>query len=155
MNTARRVSVVVPSVVLAALAATSWLALHARAAQPAPVAADALEEAMHQIDGSLKALAKGITAETRDAAYAELAKRETALIAAKSQVPPSAEKVEEKKRAAFVADYRKALLETLKMACDAEVALADGKYKDAEKLIHNKIAAQKSAGHSKFKPDGQ
>jgi len=41
--------------------------------------------------------------------------------------------------------------ETLKVACDAEAAIADGKYKDAEKLIENKIAAQKSAGHATFK----
>lgn len=157
MNLARP-SVVVPTLVLAAVAATSWLSLHAGASAPAIVPAPVdgkIEDAMHQIDAAVKALSKGITAETRDAAFAELEKLETALIAAKSQVPESAAKVDEKKRAAFVADYRKTLLETLKMACDAEAALADGKYKDAEKLINNKLGAQKSAGHSKYKESGQ
>jgi hypothetical protein len=82
-------------------------------------------------------------------------KFETAVIAAKSLTPGSAAKVDEKKRAAFVADFRKTLIEALKFACDAEAAIADGKYKDAEKLINNKLSGVKSAGHSKFKEDGK
>lgn len=155
MKHVRSSSVLISSIALAAVAATTAFALRADAA---PVGVDpaeaAIKQAMSQMNDALKVLAKGVTAETKAAALDELTKFETAVIAAKAQVPASAEKVDEKKRAAFVADYRKTLLETLKIACDAEAAIADGKYKDAEKLINNKLSAQKSAGHGKFKPEG-
>jgi hypothetical protein len=159
MNCVRSTAVVFSSLALAAVAATSWISLRATAS---PVAAStavdpteaAIKQAMGQMNDALKVLAKGVNADNKAAALDELTKFETALIAAKALVPESAEKIDEKKRAAFVADFRKTLLETLKIACDAEAAIADGKYKDAEKLINNKLSAQKSAGHGKFKPEG-
>ena len=125
------------------------------AAAPAAPPNGTIEQAMKQISGSMKTLEKGVTAENQVAALEELAKLETAIVAAKGQSPDSAEKVDEKKRAAFVADFRKTLIATLRLALDAETAIADGKFKDADGLIKNKLAAQKSAGHSKFKPDGK
>jgi len=125
------------------------------AAAPATPPNDTLEQAMKQMSESLKTLEKGVTAENHVAALDELSKFEAALITAKAQVPDSAAKVEEKKRGAYEADFRKTLVATLKLALDAETAIADGKYKDADGLIRNKLAAQKSAGHSKFKPQGK
>ena len=125
------------------------------AAAPARPPNGALEQAMKQMSDALKTLEKGVTAENQAASLDELSKFETALIAAKGQVPDAAAKVDDKKRAAFVADYRKTLVATLRFALDAESAIADGKYKDADGLIRNKLAAQKSAGHSKFKPEGK
>src|SRR5689334_6840384 len=125
------------------------------AAAPARPPNGALEQAMKQMSDALKTLEKGVTAENQAASLDELSKFETALVSAKGQVPDSAAKVDEKKRAAFVADYRKTLVATLRLALDAESAIADGKYKDADALIRNKLAAQKSAGHSKFKPEGK
>lgn len=138
------------------LAGAGWLTLHASAApRVASVALEpadaAIKQAMDQIDAAVKALSKPITADTKAAALEELSKLQTAVIAAKSQTPGSAAKVDEKKRAAFVADYRKTLIDVLKTACDAEIAIADGKFKDADKLINNKLSAFKSSGHSKYK----
>jgi hypothetical protein len=149
--------------VLAAIAVVLWSTAHRAVAAPAQLAPLALGDvrprrpmgtipkSMHEMDDALKALAKPITAETRAAALESLAKFESAVIAAKAETPPSAAKVEETKRAAFVADYRKTLLEALKFACDAETAALDGKYKDADTLIRNKLGGLKSTGHSKFK----
>lgn len=123
------------------------------AAAPAPAEAT-IEKAMREINDALKALGKGITADTRAAALDEFSKLETALIAAKGATPDAAGKVDEKKRAAFVNDYRKTLLDTLTLTCEAEKLVVDGKYKDADTMIRNKIGAMKSAGHSKFKPEG-
>ncbi len=122
---------------------------------PAPPPNGSIESAMKQMSDALKTLEKGVTAANKAAALDELGKFESALIAAKGQVPDSAEKVEEKKRAAYVADFRKTLVATLRLALDAESAIADDKFKDADGLIRNKLAAQKSAGHSKFKPEGK
>ena len=146
-----------PFLLLAAVGAATLGLASARAvrAEPAPlVANDAIEEAMGTMNAALKALGKGgITAETRDTALAELAKFETAVIAAKAATPDTAAGVEEKKWPEFVAGYRKTLIEALKHACDAEVAILDGKYKDAETIVRNKLGALKQSGHSKYKKD--
>jgi hypothetical protein len=139
-------------VVLLALSALSaigfgWIAAPPRAAN------QALEEAMRQINDSMKVLGKGVNAENRAESLLELAKFQAALLSAKAQTPDSAEKVEEKKRAAFVNDFRKTLVEGLQFSCSAEIAIVDGKYKEADTLIRNKLGALKAEGHSKFKPD--
>jgi hypothetical protein len=133
---------------LLALPALAWLA----PAAPAP-ANDALEQAMGQMNQSLKTLGKGITAETRDAALEELGKFELAVIAAKSAVPDSAAGVEEKKRPDYVGEFRSNLCEVLKLACDAEIAVTNGKYKEAEGILKGKLGSLKSAGHDQFKKD--
>jgi hypothetical protein len=150
MNRVRLVPVLVFTIALGAVSSVLVLRAHA-SASPADPAEAAIEQAMGQMNDALEVLSKGVTAENRDAALDELAKFETALIAAKSQVPASAQKVDEKKRPAFVAEFRKSLLDALKIACDAEAAVADGKFKEADKLIANKLGAMKSAGHGKFK----
>jgi len=123
------------------------------AASPTPAEAT-IEKSMHEIADALKVLGKGVTAETRASALDELGKIETALIVAKAATPESAAKIEEKKRAAFVNDYRKTMIETLALACETEKLVIDGKYKDADTMIRNKLSAMKSTGHSKFKPEG-
>lgn len=142
---------------IVAVAGLSWFTLHA-GASPAPALdpADAtIKQSMEQMNDAMKTLAKPITADTKDAALDALVKFETAVIAAKSLTPGSAAKVDEKKRAAFVGEFRKTLIEALEFACQAEAAITEGKFKDADKLINNKLAAMKSAGHSKFKDDGK
>jgi len=113
----------------------------------------AIEQAMQQMNEAIKVLGKGVNAENRAASLDELAKFQTALMAAKSQTPDSAEKIEEKQRPAFVNEFRKQLIEGMQFSLNAEIAIVDGKYKEADTLIRNKLGALKSAGHSKFKPD--
>lgn len=140
------------SLFLAACGGLSLVTLAWSSARAAP-SNDTLGAAMGQMKDALEVLEKGIKADNRDAALEELAKFQTAVIAAKAQVPDSASKVDEKKRAEFVADFRASLAEALKLACDAEIAVVKGKYKDADSLVRNKLAATKSAGHSKFDPN--
>ena len=132
--------------------ARAAVALAARPVSP-PAPNDAIEQAMGQLMKSTKALGKGITAETRDAALAELVAMQQALLAAKVETPDTAADVDEKKRAEFVAEYRTTLLEVLKLTCDAEIAVVNGKYKDAEGIVKGKLGSLKSAGHDKFKGD--
>lgn len=119
---------------------------------PPCVANETLKQAMSQMDDALKVLSKGVTAENRVASLEELAKFQAAVLSAKAHTPESAAKVEEKKRAAFVGDFRKTLVEGLQFSCATEVAIIVGKYKEADTLIRNKISALKSTGHGKFKP---
>lgn len=152
------VSRVVPITLLCLAGATSaaWFSssrAHAAAAENA-APPGAIGDSMHQMDEALKALSKPVTAETRVASLEALAKFQTAVIAAKAETPETAAKIDEKKRPAFIADYRKTLVEALKLACDAETAILNDKYKDADGLIRNKLSAMKSSGHSKFKDTG-
>ena len=140
-------------VVLALIVSTSAIGL-AWIARPVDAAGEALKGAMQQLDASLKVLSKGVTAENRAASLEELAKFETAVMTAKAQSPDSASKVDEKKRDAFVAEFKKTLIEAMEFALTAEVAVLDGKYKEADTLIRNKVSAMKSKGHGKFKTDG-
>lgn len=148
------VGVVVASAGVWSLARSAHAAPSASEAEIAGGGNDAIGHAMQQMNDALKALGKGVTAETKDAALQELSKFETAVIAAKAEVPASAAKVDEKKRPAFVAEYRKTLIEALKFAGDAEAAVVDGKFKDADTLVRNKLGALKSSGHGKFKEEG-
>ena len=155
---ARTVSIVLGlAAVLGVLAWSSSRGAEASAAPALDLTApgnEAIAKAMQQMNDSLKALGKGVTAETKNAALEELTKFETAVIAAKAQTPASAAKVDEKKKAAFLADFRKTMIDTLKLAEDAEVLIVDAKYKDADTLIRNKLGGMKSTGHGKFREEG-
>jgi hypothetical protein len=159
MNT-RLVSLGIAAILVAGVAV--WSSSHlahanvAPAADPAPAVAgnEAISKAMKDMNAALESLSKGVNPANKDASLADLAKFETAVLAAKGEVPASAAKVDEKKRAAFVAEYRKTLLEALKFAADAEAAIVDAKFKDADTLIRNKLGGLKSTGHGKFKTDG-
>jgi len=142
-----------PLVALTALALAPRNGFARVRASATPSANDAIEQAMGQLQRSMKTLGKGITEETRGAALEELAKIESALIAAKGEVPDTAAEVDEKKRDAFVAEYRTTLLEVLKYTCDAEIAVVNGKYKEAEGILRGKMGGLKSSGHDKFKGD--
>lgn len=133
------------SALLLAAGAATWLT----AARPN----DTIEASMGQLMQSMKALGKGVNAENADATLGELVKIQQALIAAKGETPDTAAAVDEKKRAEFVAEYRTTLLEALKFACDAEIAVVNGDYKEAESVIKNKLGGLKSEGHDKFKGD--
>jgi len=143
-----------PTLCLALIAALSLSALPAPGPSALVASPDGpLEGAMHEMDGALKELEQGVTAENRAAALETLAKFQAAVITAKAQPPPHAEKIEEKKRAAYVNEFRKDLVQALQLACQAELAIVDGKYKDADGLIRNKLKGLESAGHGKFKND--
>ena len=127
--------------------ASAWIGM-----TPGP-ASEALAQAMHQVDESTKTLSKGVNAENREQSLLEIAKLETALMNAKALTPDSAAKVEEKKRAGFVNDFKKTLVEALQFTLTAETAILDGKYKEADTVIRNKLGGIKSTGHGKFKTD--
>lgn len=135
------------------LLATSTIGL-AWISTPKQPAGEPLKAAMHQLEDSLKILGKGVTSENRVASLEELAKFQAAVLIAKALTPDSAAKVEEKKRAAFENEFRATLVEALQFTCSAELAILDGKYKDADTLIRNKLAGVKSKGHGKYKTDG-
>lgn len=141
------------------VASILWItARDAGAAPHAPSAVivpanDELEQSMRHMNSAAKALGKGITAENRDVALEQIAKFESALLSAKLHTPDTAEAIEASKRPAFVAEFRKALTEALKVACDVEIAILDGKYDEAQGLVRTGLGGLKKAGHDKFQDE--
>ena len=76
---------------------------------------------------------------------------EDAVNGAKLSDPPLAGKQAKEERAAYVRDYRKAMIELQKDLLDLEAAVLDG---DAEKIkaACDKVGSAQNAGHSKFNP---
>ncbi len=116
----------------------------------ASAANDELEQAMRQINGVGKALGRGITDDNRDESLAQIAKLQSAVIAAKAMTPDTAAAVAADARPAFMTEYRKTLVEVLKVACDMEIAILDGKYEAAQDLMKTQLGALKKSGHDKF-----
>lgn len=145
LSTRSLLSRIVPALLLAAGSA-AWLTPAAPATPN-----DTIEAAMGEIQRAMKTLGKGVTKDNAAVALEEVVKIEKALIEAKSATPDTAAAVDEKKRGEFVAEYRTTLLEALKFACDAEIALVNEDYSEADKVLKNKFGGLKSEGHDKFK----
>jgi len=111
---------------------------------------DELEHAMEQMNAALKSLLKGVNADNRDAALEQIAKFQSGVLVAKLRKPASADKVAEKERPEFLADYRKTLVRVLTVTCETETAILEGKLDDANALIKNKLTGLKKEGHDKF-----
>lgn len=140
------------------VALVAWNSLSRAEASAAPAALtvlvdEELEGGMREMNGALKSIGKGISAENRDVALEALSKFQRGAIAAKASTPGMAAKIEESKRPEFVAEYRKMLAETVKLACDAEIAILDGKYKEADEILKNKLMGMKKSGHDKFQEE--
>ncbi|MFN0243110.1 MAG: cytochrome b562 [Planctomycetota bacterium] len=145
----RLVSILLAGSVLVGVA----FGVHARsaaAARATPAVSDAVEQSMRQMNAAMKVLGKGITAETRDNTLQQLSKFQAAVVAAKELTPASIEQVAEDKRAEYLVGFRKQMVEVLKVAGDAEIAVLDGKYDVAQELVRAKLGGLKKEGHDKY-----
>jgi soluble cytochrome b562 len=123
------------------------------AGRPVAAADGPLEEAMERMNASMKVLLKGVSADNRDAALDHVAKMQASILTAKTEKPHSAEKVAEGERGAFLAEYRKTLVQALAATCKLETALLDGKYDAANAVVKDELAPLKKSGHDRFNPD--
>jgi soluble cytochrome b562 len=139
----------IPLLLVPAAVASLLTGAHLLATEPAQDSG--IKRAMSEINRAIKALDEGIDKDSVDATLGHLLSIEKAILDAKGQTPPSAEEEDEKKRERFVAEYRVLMLDLLKQVCDAEAAVVQGKYRDAEKII-GKLDSTKSRGHGKFNP---
>jgi hypothetical protein len=132
------------------VATAVWITASADAASAVN---EELEQTMRQINGAGKVLGRGITKDNRDESLLQVDKMQHALIAAKAMTPDAVAGVAADQRDAFLADYRKRLLEALKVACDVEIAILDGKYEAAQELVKTQLSAIKKSAHDKFQVD--
>ncbi len=136
----------------AAFGALAW--------RPAPAAVvlegeeSPIHEHMENMNAAMRFFGKtGASAENRDKALEWIAKFQTSVVACKTMTPATAEKIEEAKRAEFVAGYRTMMVDVLATSCKLEKALMAGKYDEANKIAREELKALKDAGHEKYEGD--
>jgi len=112
---------------------------------------NALEGAMNTMKSEVRALGKGINAESRDKSLERIANFQKAVLAAKLETPPTAADVPADKKAEFLAGFRKKLIEVLAASCRLETAVLDGKYDDATKIVTSDLKQLQTEGHDKYK----
>ena len=114
---------------------------------------EALEHAMEAMNGSLKALLKGVDANNKDKALEHVAKLQTNVLIAKLATPPMAEKLDAAKRPAFLAGYRHKLVDVLAASCKLEAAILDGKFDEANKVAKEELTRLKKEGHDEYQEE--
>lgn len=136
----------------AAFGALAW--------RPAPSAAvrvdeeSPIHEHMETMNGAMRFFGRtGASAENRDKALEWIAKFQASVVACKVLTPETASKVEEAKRAEFVAGYRTMMVDVLATSCKLEKALMAGDYEAANKVAREELKALKEAGHEKYEGD--
>lgn len=91
-----------------------------------------LEERMHAIEDSIRALRRSLRDPAKQAeSLASLAKLESDIVAAKSETPRMAPKVPETERPKFVVEYRREMVRMLEHAIAVEKAVLDGKQEES------------------------
>ena len=141
----------------AALGAAIWASLAwspSRAADPAVRAEEELEHAMEQMNGCVKAWAKGIDAAGRDKALEQVAKFQSNVLTAKLLTPPDTDKVEEAKRAEYLAGFRKKLVDVLAASCQLENALIANDFDAANRTVKDLLHLKKE-GHDAYQPEDE
>lgn len=112
-----------------------------------------LEGAMKQAERSYKALARQLDDATKDEqSLRAISMLQAGLATSKGLVPHIIEEKPEAERPAALAEYRKILLDTLKIAIDLEEKLVAGDRAGAKADLE-KLHAQQEEGHKKFAPE--
>lgn len=152
---ARRIALALPL----ALAASAFLPI-AEAWSPAALQDPAeqeehheespLHEAMEHMNAGMRKAQRALKSGDAAAALEGLGEFQRNLIAAKAEQPPKAATLPEAERAAFVAAYRTTLLDVLRISCDVEQALVEGRLDDARTAFAEKLRPMEETGHGRF-----
>jgi len=110
----------------------------------------ALSDAMANMSDAKRAIRDALEAGDGAAALAALTGFQTHIVAAKAEAPPRAAKMSAAEKAEFVAGFRSALSNLLRVTCDLELALLEGRLDEATALLREKLGALEDAGHERF-----
>jgi hypothetical protein len=112
-----------------------------------------LGQAMEHMNAGMRKANKALKAGDTAGALEGLSEFQRNVIAAKAETPPMAAKQPEAERAAFVAAYRTTLLDVLRISCDVEQALLEGRLDDARTAFAEKLHPMEDTGHGRFAED--
>lgn len=113
-----------------------------------------LSRAMEHMNAGMRKAQKALKAGDTAAALEGLGEFQRNVIAAKAETPPKTATLPESERAGFVAAYRTTLLDALRVSCDVEQALLEGRLDDARTTFAERLRPMEDAGHGRF-TDGE
>ena len=114
---------------------------------------EALHEGMSQLNRSLRTLRKSLRDEGRnEESLLVVAEAERGASMCKTERPPLTDQQPEAERAAYVADYRRALIEVQRGLLDLEEALLAGDNEKAQELL-KAVKKLEGPGHDRFAPE--
>lgn len=146
-------SLLLAGLVLLPLAAFA-LAPRATANDPAWAGGGKLGNTMETLQSSQQKLGKALDKKDFATVLAQTLEMEKAVQEAKLETPPTAGAVKEPdKKKAFVAGFRKQMIELQKALLDLEAAAVDENAEEAKKVFEERIKQVKKDGHAKYKPD--
>lgn len=114
-----------------------------------------LSEAMGKMSDAKRAIREAVELGDSAAALTTLTDFQTHIVAAKAEAPPRAGKMPEAERTVFVAGFRAALIDFLRVTCDLELALMEGRLEHANVILHDKLGELEGAGHDNFGGDDE
>lgn len=113
----------------------------------------ALHEGMNQLNRSLRTLRKSLRDESRDAeSLLVVAEAERGASRCKTETPPLTAQQPEAERAAYVAEFRRALIEVQRGLLDVEEALLAGDREGAQARL-KAVKKLEGPGHDRFAPE--
>lgn len=141
----------VPAALLAAaaaLAATPWTA--ALSARPQEHEETALAQSMERMKSAVRRLERALDGDDIAQALPLVAEFQTAAVAAKSELPERAAALEGAARDALVKDYRATMVQLLRVSCDLEQAVIEGRAADAVRIFASELKALQKPSHERF-----
>jgi hypothetical protein len=135
--------------------ATPWDASAAPAAatQDEEYVETPLSLAMEQMKGAARRLERVLQGDDAETALGLLADFQAGVVAAKGEAPLKTRSVPEAEQATFVRDYRSTMVKLLRVTCDLEQALLEGRMEDARGLFEGELKGLQKPGHERFRDE--
>jgi len=112
-----------------------------------------LSRAMEQMKGAARRLERVLEGDDAATALELVAEFQAGVVAAKGEVPQKAAAVAEAERAGFVHDYRATMVRLLRLTCDLEEALLEGRLDDARRVFADELKALQKPSHERFRDE--
>jgi hypothetical protein len=144
----------------ALLAATVALAAAPWRADPAPRPAQdheesALEESMERMKGAVRRMERALEGDDLAQVLPLIAEFQAAAVVAKGETPTRAATLEGEARDAFVKDYRGTMVKLLRVTCDLEQAVLEGRSADAARIFGSELKALQKPSHERFQVEDE
>ncbi len=114
-----------------------------------------LHEAMEHMKAALRRLKQAVPAGDAATALPLIAEFQANVLTAKLQTPELAEKQPAAEKDKFVAEFRGTLVKLLRVTCDLELALLEGRKEDAKRILEKELEPMQKPAHERFRDEGE
>ena len=112
-----------------------------------------LGQAMEHMKAALRRLGRAVQGDDAAVALPLVAEFQANVIAAKSQVPHTAEELAGAEKERFLGEFRSTMVKLLRVTCDLEMALIESRMDDARRILEDELKAMQEPAHDRFRGD--